>query len=117
MTWFLRIQPIPNAKIVRDQTFVQLPDGSAVPPGTYNIGKGSTIVLQAMIQNEGDEGMCKVEIYDKKNDVFIASWEGTLSAGATKTVTKSIRFDSDMDIVVYASSAIEGAWIITDEYG
>jgi len=117
MTWYLKVQLIPNARIVRDQTFVQLPDGRKVDPGTYTIKKGSTIVFQAVIRNEGDEGTCKVEIYDKKNAVSIASWRGTLSAGATKTVSKTITFDRDMEVVVYASSIVAGRWALTDTYG
>jgi len=121
MTWYIKPKEIayPNAKVMKDTsyTFVMLPDGSKVAPGTYKVKKGATITVQGTIRNEGGEGYCRVEIWDRKNNVLIAAVEKSLPKGYALSVSKSVTVDREMEIIVKAKSMVNGSWQETDSWG
>jgi len=121
MTWYIKPKEIayPNAKVMKDtaRTFVMLPDGRKVGPGTYEVKKYSSIQIQATICNEGEEGDCMVEIWDRKNNILIERAIKTLPKGYALTVSRTTVVDKEMEIVVKAKSKIGDTWQETDSWG
>ena len=117
MTWYIYVVSYPDLKFDRNSTRLKIA-GKLLPPGSYDVGKGTQAILYYGAVNRGGPGRVKVTLEDVRNDKTMYVKEFTVGPG--KEIVSDeipITVDADMALKLNAYALINGEWVLTDTYG
>ena len=116
MTWYIYVVSHPDLKFDRDSTRLKIA-GKLLPPGTYDVGKGTQATLYYGAVNRGGPGKVKVTLVDERNGKKLYEKEFSVAPGREIVSDEiNITVNKDMALKLYAY-AFDGKWVQTDSYG
>ena len=86
-------------------------------PGTYTVNKGTTIGLNAMAENTGSTGQCRIFCKDENSGKILADMQYYVKTGGKYGYYRYATVNSDLKLRVYAAYWDGSRWVITDQYG
>ena len=117
MTWYIHLVSNPDLKIDKESTRLKV-SGQLLPPGTYDVGKGTRVTLYYGAVNRGGPGKVKVTLMDPLREKTLYSKEFSVGPGMEIVSDEiNITVNSDMALKLFAYSLVNGEWVLTDSYG